>query len=357
MSTLDDELVGSTGRTVAGRELTVGLLFLLPALFILGVWLVYPALHALAQLLRQMRRLHRHRQLPRDVRPRCDADRDQEQLHSVFKLMLAAAIGLVFAVLTERIRFGTALKTLIFMPMAISFLAAGVIFRFVYDEDPDRGLANAMLTTVTDIWQSPGAGRCATVATTTRSSRRRPTLDRDRLTRNRGNIGIVGLRPDDVADDQQAEPAEASGDAIAGTVWLDFTRGGGGQRGEIDRGDGGPASRSRQSGARSCRERRPTSHRRVRASGLDPGDYKLRLAASNFDQPWTGFRFLGETLITPGHRLVPVDLDRLRDDGHRGRPRIDPTRDAEAARVDGASEWQVFRRVTVPLLWLVIPSS
>ena len=153
--------------------------------------------------------------------------------------MLAAAIGLVFAVLTERIRFGTALKTLIFMPMAISFLAAGVIFRFVYDEDPDRGLANAMLTTVTDIWQSPGAGRCATVDNDA-LEQKETYVSTGTVSPGTEMIGIVGLRPDDVADDQQAEPAEASGDAIAGTVWLDFTRGGGGQRGEIDRGEVGP---------------------------------------------------------------------------------------------------------------------
>ena len=31
-----------------------------------------------------------------------------------------------------------------------------------------------------------------------------------------------------------------------------------------------------------------------------------------------------------------------------------PRETLEAARVDGANEWQVFRRVTVPLLWPVI---
>ena len=158
MSTPDDELVGSTGRTVAGRELTVGLLFLLPALFILGVWLVYPTLFTLWRSFfdnsGDFTGIDNYREM-------FDRDATRTAIKNnfiwvVFAPMLAAAIGLVFAVLTERIRFGTAFKTLIFMPMAISFLAAGVIFRFVYDEDPDRGLANAMLTTVTDIWQSPG---------------------------------------------------------------------------------------------------------------------------------------------------------------------------------------------------------
>ena len=39
------------------------------------------------------------------------------------------AIGLIFAVLTERIRWAVAFKIAVFMPMAISLFAAGVIWR------------------------------------------------------------------------------------------------------------------------------------------------------------------------------------------------------------------------------------
>ena len=46
---------------------------------------------------------------------------------------LVTVVGLVLAVLTERVRLATAVKTVLFMPMAISFLAAGVTFRMVYD--------------------------------------------------------------------------------------------------------------------------------------------------------------------------------------------------------------------------------
>ncbi|CAM5427364.1 ABC transporter permease OS=Streptomyces fumanus OX=67302 GN=GCM10018772_08240 PE=3 SV=1 [Streptomyces fumanus] len=56
-------------------------------------------------------------------------------------LTVATALGLVFAVLTERVRWGTAFKLVVFMPMAISMLAAGIIFRLVYDQDPDKGVA------------------------------------------------------------------------------------------------------------------------------------------------------------------------------------------------------------------------
>ena len=64
-------------------------------------------------------------------------------------------LGLVFAVLTERVRWGTAFKTIMFMPMAISFLAAGVIFTLVYDHAPEKGVLNAVATGVHDTWEAP----------------------------------------------------------------------------------------------------------------------------------------------------------------------------------------------------------
>jgi alpha-glucoside transport system permease protein len=45
----------------------------------------------------------------------------------------ATFIGLVVAVLTDRIWWGNIAKSLIFMPMAISFVGAAVIWKFVYD--------------------------------------------------------------------------------------------------------------------------------------------------------------------------------------------------------------------------------
>ena len=58
---------------------------------------------------------------------------------------LVTAIGLIFAVLTERIRWSTAFKTVVFMPMAISLFAAGMIWRLVYEQDPTAGAVNAAI--------------------------------------------------------------------------------------------------------------------------------------------------------------------------------------------------------------------
>ena len=63
----------------------------------------------------------------------------------------AVAFGLVIAILADRSRFETIAKSLIFMPMAISFVGAGVIWRFIYAYKPPGveqiGLFNAVLTT------------------------------------------------------------------------------------------------------------------------------------------------------------------------------------------------------------------
>jgi alpha-glucoside transport system permease protein len=42
------------------------------------------------------------------------------------------AVGLLFAILADKIRYESLAKSIIFMPMAISFIGAGVIWRFVY---------------------------------------------------------------------------------------------------------------------------------------------------------------------------------------------------------------------------------
>ncbi len=54
-------------------------------------------------------------------------------------------IGLFVAVLANSVRYEVLIKTIIFVPMAISFTAAGIIWRFVYSPDPNSGILNALL--------------------------------------------------------------------------------------------------------------------------------------------------------------------------------------------------------------------
>ncbi|MDG9704619.1 ABC transporter permease subunit [Streptomyces sp. DH37] len=269
---------------------------------------------------------------------------------------VATALGLIFAVLTERVRWGTAFKLVVFMPMAISMLAAGIIFRLVYEQDPDRGVANAVWVGIHDTFNEASAWPGA-----------RPRPDGDLEKSGDGayttasavdatgpaNLPLVGVPPQDLADAADARPAEPAGDGqVTGTVWVDFSKGGGGEPNVVDPGEKALAGV----------EVEAVKDGRVVATATtgEDGTYALpaeadgallRLPASNFTEAYNGVNWLGPSLITPaiiasyiwmwaGFAMVLIAA------GLAGVPR----ELLEAARVDGANEWQVFRRVTVPVL-------
>ncbi|MGE5378100.1 MAG: carbohydrate ABC transporter permease, partial [Bacteroidota bacterium] len=58
-------------------------------------------------------------------------------------------VGLLFAVLSDRIKYERLAKAIIFMPMAVSFVGAGIIWKFVYDYGTQQvqiGFLNAIIT-------------------------------------------------------------------------------------------------------------------------------------------------------------------------------------------------------------------
>lgn len=61
---------------------------------------------------------------------------------------MSTALGLLIAQLTDRLSWGNIAKSLIFMPMAISFVGAAVIWKLVYDARPEGteqiGVLNAL---------------------------------------------------------------------------------------------------------------------------------------------------------------------------------------------------------------------
>ena len=278
----------------------------------------------------------------------------------VFGPTIATGIGLVYAVLAERVRWETVFKVAVFMPMAISGLAVGVIFTLVYQTDPDQGLANAALTSVNDVFNPSGelsgarSSDEALLALTGDSFTTTATL----ATGEAAPLGLVAIPPDDVPG--SAEPATlptVGDDAVGGVVFLDFTAGGGGERGVVDPGELGlPGTevevvRDGQAVASATSE----ADGSFVVEGLEPGDYSLRLAAGNFTETFNGVNWLGPTLVTPaiiaswlwiwiGFAMIVIGA---------GLSAI-PRDVLEAARVDGASEWQVFRRVTAPLLTPVL---
>jgi alpha-glucoside transport system permease protein len=57
--------------------------------------------------------------------------------------LLTVGMGLVIAVLVDRVRYESVVKSVIFLPMAISFVAATVIWKLVYDFNPRIGILNS----------------------------------------------------------------------------------------------------------------------------------------------------------------------------------------------------------------------
>ena len=73
-------------------------------------------------------------------------------LWMIFGTFFCVSMGLLIAVLADRSRFESLAKAVIFMPMAISFVGAAVIWRFVYyyqpPGQPQIGLLNSIVTSL-----------------------------------------------------------------------------------------------------------------------------------------------------------------------------------------------------------------
>jgi alpha-glucoside transport system permease protein len=68
----------------------------------------------------------------------------------VLATLLAVGLGLMIAILIDRVKIESIIKSTLFIPMAISFVSAGVIWRLVYlynpPDQPQGGLFNAVLS-------------------------------------------------------------------------------------------------------------------------------------------------------------------------------------------------------------------
>jgi len=130
-------------------------LFLGPAVVILCIYLVYPVFNSIWLSMRSPNGqewigLDNYRWLINDA-----AFWESMRNNLLWLLVVPAAatfFGLVAAALTDRIAWGNIAKSLIFMPMAISFVGASVIWKFIYDYraagSEQIGLLNAVVTSL-----------------------------------------------------------------------------------------------------------------------------------------------------------------------------------------------------------------
>ena len=121
-------------------------LWLLPGVVFLGVFLVYPTITTLVLSLQDKRSeawVGLDNYLDLFGQALFWQTIGNTVLWIIFFTGLAVFFGLLVAVLADRVRYETGIKALIFIPMAISFVAASVIWGFMYEFDPRIGTVNA----------------------------------------------------------------------------------------------------------------------------------------------------------------------------------------------------------------------
>ncbi len=349
------------GRGRAWGRYAVAAAFLAPAVVFLGVWLVYPVVYTVVRsffgpsgFLGHWVGIDNYKTL--FTTGSITTAIKNNAIWVAVVPALVTAIGLVFAVLTERVRWSVAFKVAVFMPMAISLFAAGVIWRIMDQKQPQLGAVNALIKVVHDEFSPPGALSTAlpSTQTLTGSPSSGLTLETPLRPGQVARLGLTAIAPDDVPTGavQAAQPKPLA-NGIAGVVWRDF-KPGGGTPGKVERGELGlPGVTVVLRGASGSK----VGSASTAADGsfsfpeLEPGSYRVGIAASTFAKPFGGVSWLGSKLITPaimiayiwvwaGFAMVVIAA---------GLAAI-PRDVLEAARTDGAGEWQVFRRVTAPLL-------
>jgi alpha-glucoside transport system permease protein len=334
-------------------------LFLAPALIFLAVWIVYPTIRTIIRSF-----------YDRDGNKFVGLD-NYETLFTDDTLVIAirnnflwilivpafvTAIGLVFAVLLERVRFATAFKVAVFMPMAISLFAAGVIWRLMYEKDPDQGTVNAGIAVVKDAVSPSGVLSNAKPSTDALQGGPKGGLELKTPIQpgDVARLGLTAIREDDVPEgaEQAVVPEPLSG-GITGVVWRDF-KPGGGTPGKLEQGElglPGVTVELRNADGKQLADTTTEPNGTFKFEDVDPGTYRTAIGPDTFEKPYAGVSWLGAGLILPsimiayiwvwagfamvviaaGLAAIPRDL-------------------LEAARTDGANEWQVFRRITIPLL-------
>ncbi len=145
---------------IENRNGKVALLFLLPTIVLLGVFLVYPTIYTFFLSFNRGRRgefsnwvgfdnyVNLFTKDPNFINlgtfPPSGA-LFNNVLWLIFYTSIVIFLGLVIAVMASRVRYEAIIKSIVFLPMAIAATALAVIWAFVYAPDAKTGLLNAIL--------------------------------------------------------------------------------------------------------------------------------------------------------------------------------------------------------------------
>lgn len=114
-------------------------LFIGPALFFISVYLLYPSIHTLI-----ISFFDKRSEIFVGLENYIYSFTSSTMLTSfrnnliwlIFFTLGTVGLGLVMAILTDKLKYEKLAKTIIFMPMAISFVGAGVVWKFIYTYRP-----------------------------------------------------------------------------------------------------------------------------------------------------------------------------------------------------------------------------
>lgn len=273
---------------------------------------------------------------------------------------VVTSLGLIFAVLTERIRWSSAFRMVMFMPLVISGLAAGVTFRFMYAGDPNVGFMNAVVQKVVHVAKPPGLYPGARLSTDDFAIAVDGAFESKTPVRvgQQANFPLAAIRPALIPENAEelSVPAPVT-DGISGVVWLDFLSGGRGTRGQPDPGKRGlPGIRVEAvKDGKVVGTAYTQNNGTYTITGLAPGEYTIRLSEASFRQPFGGYYWLGRDFIIPALIIAYIWINTGFSLMMIGAGLSAINRDLlEAARTEGANEWQVFRHITVPSLMPVV---
>ena len=294
-------------------------------------------------------------------------------------------IGLMVAVLTERIRWATAFKAIIVMPIVFSTTASALVWRTIFDLDPHIGVVNAIEQTVSDWFSTPGAyplnsstgETAASLATYNAKGGPGGSLVSSSAVQTGGTVMMGLTRISSVtlqtlnAKTPVAPHVMAGG--IAGLVWNDFSPTQPSNATAIVPDELGlPNLRLSlvSSSGSSVASTVTNASGDFSFSHVSPGSYHVEIQSSNFQTAFVGTFWLGAQSLTPVSNLnqtaqsllsVPlIDLAMIISyiwiwAGFAmvliGAGLAALNREVlEAAEIDGANEWQTLRRVTIPML-------
>ncbi len=130
----------NAGRNINRANQIRPWLFLFPAIFALSLYLAYPVVATLWYSVTDRSQggafvgFANYAQMMDE--PKFWEAMRNNMLWLIIVPAASTAFGLLAAQLTDRIKWGSIAKSLIFMPMAISFVGAAVIFKLIYDTRP-----------------------------------------------------------------------------------------------------------------------------------------------------------------------------------------------------------------------------